>query len=95
MTELFSDNAAAELTLIEEGCLRGLASYETPMTVGDLSAFVAGYVRSAADHVPVRDALCALDALGWAEPADDRMPYEASEWRLTEQGRIALEGRRP
>lgn len=90
MTEFASTRAAADLNGVEEGCLRGLASSDDPMTVGDIAEFAAGFVQSAADQVPVRDALCMLDALGWAEPSDGLMPYEAAAWRITDEGRVAL-----
>jgi hypothetical protein len=85
-----SDTAVASLTLIEEGCLRGLASLG-PTTAADLAEFCAGFARvPTVGAEEMRDALFALDALGWAMPSGG-IPLIIGRWLITESGRRALE----
>lgn len=92
MSQFASDRATADLTTLEEGCLRGLASLG-PTSVADLEEFCAGFCRSRFTDRDMGHALFALDALGWAIPTDG-IPRPGSTWRITEQGRIALEVKR-
>lgn len=90
MTEFASDSAAADLIPVEEGALRGLASVGWTVSVSDLAEFCSGLVGAEQGLGVVRLALYALDGLGWARP-DSGDPLHATAWRITEQGRIALE----
>lgn len=91
MTEFATDYAAADLSPVEEGALRGLASLAYGPSVADLAEFCSGFVAAPVAAEQVRAALLALDALRWAAPIPDHRPTDADQWRITEQGRIALE----
>lgn len=91
MTEFVGDYAAADLTTIEEGVLRGLASLGYNPTVADLAEFAAGFAHvEQVDPRGVRIILATLDSLGWASPVDDD-PLTSDTWYVTTQGRVALE----